>query len=271
MNEKAMNQAQAMVRPDIFICGVMKSGTTILHDYICTHPDIVSGSQKEIHYFSLHYDKGPDWYNEHFKAVEPGKRTIDASPTYFDAANTAQIPRLINAYCSDPKIIVITRDPVERAISQFIHLKVTTGDEPLKNVDIDEFFNRPVIDAWRQTSILGYYQNLIMGFSLYTRKHQIYRDNFKEHQLLFLDNASLRSNPREEMQKVFEYLGVDYVDNEVFGKVKYSNGSSLRKIKKETFEHLSGVFYPDYRRFCELAGLEFRELSYPDSALDECA
>jgi len=108
--------------PDIFIVGVMKGGTTVLHDYICTHPHISAGSQKEIHYFSLFYHEGPEWYANHFKDVNPKYRTIDASPTYYDATNTALIPRLIRNYTEDPRVILITRDPIQRAISQFVHL-----------------------------------------------------------------------------------------------------------------------------------------------------
>ena len=111
-----------------------------MHDYICTHPQIDPGCQKEIHYFSLFYNKGPEWYDSHFADVESTHRTIDASPTYFDAANTSQIPRLIRAFTEDPRVIVITRDPIARAISQFTHLKVTNKTKALQDIEIDEFF-----------------------------------------------------------------------------------------------------------------------------------
>lgn len=252
------------VKPDIFITGVMKGGTTILHDYICTHPKIAAGKQKEIHYFSLFYAKGAQWYEEHFANVPEKCRAIDASPTYFDTTNTAQIPRLINAYTADPRIIVITRDPIIRAISQFIHLKVTTAAPALKDVDIDEFFTQDIDDAYRQSTTMGYYLNLVLGFSLYARKFLTYRQEFEKHQLLMLDNEALRKTPKEVMEEVFTFLNVEYVHNELFGVKKYSNGSALNKISLESYNKLAEFLYPDYKHFCHQAGITFKEAVYDD-------
>ncbi len=257
-------KGKGAVKPDIFITGVMKGGTTILHDYISTHPQISSGTQKEIHYFSLFYDKGPDWYESHFTNVPEGNRTIDASPTYFDTTNTSQIPRLIHAYAEDPRVILITRDPVERAISQFIHLKVTTSAPALQDVDIDEFFAQNFHDAYRQNTTLGYYLNQVLGFSLYTRKFITYRQEFEKHQFLVLDNQSLRESPRAVMESVFAFLNVDYVDNKVFGVVKHSNGSGINQISLESYNKLAEFLYPDYKHFCHQAGITFKEAVYDD-------
>ena len=252
------------VKPDIFITGVMKGGTTILHDYICTHPNIQAGSLKEIHYFSLFYDKGPDWYASHFADVPGDCRTIDASPTYFDITNTAQIPRLIRGYTADPRVIIITRDPVIRAISQFIHLKVTTKTAALQEIDIDEFFCSNYEDAYRQNTALGYYLNQVLSFSLYTRKYLTYKQEFEEEQLLVLSNDELRESPKKVMSDVFSFLDMDYVDNELFGVVRYSSGSALNKISLESYNKLAEFLYPDYKHFCQQAGIPFKEAVYDD-------
>ncbi len=263
--------ANGSVRPDIFITGVMKGGTTILHDYICTHPGIQAGSAKEIHYFSLFYDKGPDWYSSHFTEIPENCRSIDASPTYFDTTTTAQIPRLMRAYAPDPRVIVITRDPIIRAISQFTHLKVTTAAPALQDVDIDEFFCQDYHDAYRQTTTMGYYLNLVLGFSLYTRKFLTYRQEFEKHQLLVLDNDQLRQKPKETMKDVFSFLNEDYVENELFGVVKYSTGSSLNKISLESYNKLAEFLYPDYKHFCKEAGIPYTEAVYQDEPVAKVA
>jgi len=252
------------VKPDIFIAGVMKGGTTILHDYICTHPQIAAGTQKEIHYFSLFYSKGSPWYEKHFSNVPENCRAVDASPTYFDTTNTAQIPRLIKTYTADPRVIVITRDPVIRAISQFIHLKVTTAAPALKDVDIDEFFAQDFDDAYRQSTTPGYYLNLVLGFSLYARKFLTYRQEFEKHQLLVLDNEALRQTPKDVMENVFSFLNVEYVHNDMFGVKKYSNGSALNKISLESYNKLAEFLYPDYKLFCHQAGIPYHEAEYDD-------
>ena len=250
------------IKPDIFITGVMKGGTTILHDYICTHPQIDAGSQKEIHYFSLHYDKGPEWYDSHFTDVENSHRTIDASPTYFDAANTSQIPRLIRAFTNDPRVIVITRDPVARAISQFIHLKVTNKTDVLQDIEIDEFFSMSIADAYRQSDELRFNLNLVLSFSLYERKYIFYNQEFNKKQFLALDNDKLRQKPSETMAQVFEFLNLPYAHHDMFGEIKHSNGSSIDNVSRATYDKLAELFYPDYVRYCKRAGIDFVETPY---------
>jgi len=248
--------------PDIFIAGVMKGGTTVLHDYICTHPKICAGSKKEIHYFSLFYHEGPDWYHDHFREVSTNYRTIDASPTYFDATNTALIPRLLRSYTKDPRVILITRDPIQRAISQFVHLKNIVKVDALADMSVDEFFAQSLDDAFRQAPGAPYFLNQVLNFSLYKQKFAIYRQHFNASQLLALDNDELRSSPRPTMEKVFEFLNEDYFDDEQFGEEKYSNGSGISQITQENFDRLADLLYPDYKQYCQLADIEYKQAIY---------
>src|SRR6185312_12729174 len=111
--------AMAKRMPEIFIVGTMKGGTTILYDYIRTHPKVIAGKSKEIHYFSLYSDRGAAWYLEHFPDRAEDVLSIDASPTYFDVAHTAAIPGFIKDAVPDARVLLIVRDPIERAISHF--------------------------------------------------------------------------------------------------------------------------------------------------------
>jgi hypothetical protein len=210
----------------------------------------------------LYYDRGPEWYESHFAEVPSNRRTVDASPTYFDSATTSLTPRLINAYTADPRVIVITRDPVERAISHFIHLKDTTSAPALQDVQIDEFFQQDLAEAMRQNTTQGYYLNMCLSFSLYTRKFLTYRQEFEKHQLLVLENSAQRERPREVMQQVYEFMNVDFVDNKDFGVIKHSNGSGLHKISLDTYNKLAELLYPDYQHFCHQAGFKFKEAQY---------
>lgn len=249
----------AAARPDIFITGVMKGGTTILHDYICSHPQVAAGSLKEIHYFSLNYERGEDWYLEHFKDVPAGLRTIDASPTYFDVANTGQLPKLIRAFAADPRVILITRDPVERAISHFTHLQKVNDVACLRGMTADEFFDRPFEQAFGQTDDVLMYLQMVLGFSFYYRRFVTFRQLFENNQFLVLDNKLLRSEPNEQMRKVFDFLDLEFVANDIFGVSRYSNGSSLKHISPRNYYRLADLFYPDYEKFCQQAGIEFTE------------
>src|SRR5665213_166353 len=97
--------------PEIFIVGTMKGGTTILYDYICTHPRVLPGIQKEIHYFSLYADRELEWYLDQFPDRAEDCQSIDASPTYFDVAGMPTIPAYIKKASPSARIILIVRDP----------------------------------------------------------------------------------------------------------------------------------------------------------------
>ena len=154
-------------KPSIFIVGTMKGGTTILHDYLCEHPKIKGGSQKEIHYFSLHYEKGTGWYNQHFSHLSEDFISIDASPTYFDAAHTNLIPKLIRNYNPASKAILLVRNPIERAISHFFHLKHVNKIPDIQKLQIDDFFARDVNLALAESDELDFCLMQVLWFSCY--------------------------------------------------------------------------------------------------------
>ena len=50
-----------------FLCvGAQKAGTTTLQKLLGNHPNIYLPAQKELQFFSINYDKGLDWYGNHF-------------------------------------------------------------------------------------------------------------------------------------------------------------------------------------------------------------
>jgi hypothetical protein len=242
------------MRPSYLIIGTMKGGTTALHDFICEHPDVIQPKQKEIHYFSLFPHRGVDWYLGHFKKNEK-KITGEASPTYFDAACTPAIPRLIKAFNPQMKLILIVRDPIERAISHFHHFRNVNKIKEIIETDINDFFYRPHSAMLRQTTQLDYYLNQTITFSLYSRKFKAYLSVFDRDQILVIDSAELKNSPRRVMTKVFQHLGLENYYNDIFQQVRYSSGKTSKDLSDEVRNHLCEVFDPDYSRFMQMAGI----------------
>jgi hypothetical protein len=114
--------------PDYLIAGGQRCGTTSLQKYLIQHPGITPpGVLKGIHYFDMHYDKGLRWYQSHFPTRMARARkersggmllTGEASPYYMFHP---MIPERIAAAVPDAKIVVLVRDPVERAYSHYLH------------------------------------------------------------------------------------------------------------------------------------------------------
>ena len=104
--------------------GAMRSGTTTLHNYLDSHPDVRVTRHKEAHYFDLNYDNGPEWYDEQF---EPGPALwrADVTPSYMSETQACE---RIAAEAS--RVVVILRDPITRAFSHYLQ-KRSYGTEPL--------------------------------------------------------------------------------------------------------------------------------------------
>ena len=128
--------AAARALPDFLVIGAQKAGTTSLYGYLSTHPGIVPAARKEIHYFDLHYAAGERWYRAmfptHHRLAAPngtGHRLItgEASPYYLFHPLAAQ---RAGALVPDARLVVLLRDPVERAWSHYRH-EVRAGRESL--------------------------------------------------------------------------------------------------------------------------------------------
>jgi hypothetical protein len=245
--------------PDFLIAGTMKGGTTMLYHFITLHPDVEKAKSKEIHYFTLNYNKGDEWYLDHFPS-SPNKLTGEASPTYFDCAETSTIPSLIKRMNHKIKIILIVRDPVERAVSHYNHFcKVGKFPEVLA-LDVNEFFNIPFSELITRSTTLGFRAEQTISFSLYYRKYLSYESVFEKDGILVISNRDLRDSPFDTMKRVYNFLGVSYVQNNRFKDIGYSHGTDLTKLDMPTFTRLAELFYPDYKNFCEKTGLKYSEL-----------
>lgn len=249
-----MNRVERACKPDFFIVGTMKGGTSMLYDFICSHPAVLRAKQKEIHYFSLYPDMGDDWYLSHFD-FSKGKLTGEASPSYFDVAYTAAIPRWIKAFNPKAKIILITRDPVERAVSHFNHLKNINKIPSLQDMDPNDFFSRSYQSSLSQTSSIDYYLQRVLYSSCYSRKFLYYKDVFGADNILVLDYDELRLRSHATMKRVFDFLRLPFFEGESFDTTKYSSEQGSSVLTSKVRQKLSSFLCDDYRVFCQASGL----------------
>jgi len=106
-------------QPNFFLIGAMKSGTTSLYQYLSYHSLIKGPTIKEPCYYSYNYSKGLFWYLSKFPLRWPyGKNRLffDPSPVYL---HDPLAPERICKDYPDAKLIIILRDPIERAISHY--------------------------------------------------------------------------------------------------------------------------------------------------------
>ena len=116
--------------PNFVILGAQKAGTTSLYAYLSQHPQIVPAALKEVHYFDLYRNKKVDWYRAHFPfqdELKAGQITGEATPYYLFHPGAA---KMMSAVLPNVKLIILLRNPVDRAISHYYH-EVKNGKETL--------------------------------------------------------------------------------------------------------------------------------------------
>jgi hypothetical protein len=114
--------------PDFLVVGGQRCGTTSLHRALLTHPAIRPPLfHKGVHYFDVAYERGPDWYRGHFpvRALADKRvgrhgpaRTFESSGYYM---HHPLAPERISADLPGVRLVVMLRDPVERAYSAHRH------------------------------------------------------------------------------------------------------------------------------------------------------
>jgi hypothetical protein len=127
----------ARMLPDFLVIGAQRSGTSSLYRYLGWHPDVLSPLRKETEYFTREYVRGEGWYRAHFPldaraALRARLRsstsvTFEATPDYLFHPLT---PERAAHLLPDAKLVVLLRDPVERAFSHYRHM-VRLGFETL--------------------------------------------------------------------------------------------------------------------------------------------
>ncbi len=107
------------------IAGVNKAGTTSLFASFSTHPGVASSAIKETGYFLADRYGRPreplSVYDGYFADAAPGTVRLEATPSYFYGG--ADVARAIGDVLADPRVLVILREPVSRAISFFHYQK----------------------------------------------------------------------------------------------------------------------------------------------------
>ncbi len=204
-----------MALPDFFIAGAPKAGTTALHSALARHPAIYMSPVKEPKFFLTDgpppAEGGPGdakTYREHiwrrgdyealFDRAAPGAIKGESTPFYL---YSRQAQRRIRNLIPAARLIVVLRDPVERAHSNWAHLW-SAGLDPCDDfVEACEREDARIAvgwaDFWRYTSLGMYGEQLEHLYSL-----------FPARQVLVLRYRSLVTDPVSTLDRVCGHLGV---------------------------------------------------------------
>ena len=190
--------------PSFLGLGTQKGGTTTLHQLLDQHPSIYLPACKEVHYFDQHYDRGQGWYIQQFQAAQPGQLCGDITPFYLFHP---EVPERIHRLLPAARLIVLLRDPVERAISQLFHA-CKRGFEPLEPADAF------AAETQRLASGDPYslQKHSYVSRSRYLEQLDRYEALFPSDQLLILRSEDLFAQPEQVWDRLLHFLGVPSID-----------------------------------------------------------
>ncbi|XP_008068747.1 heparan sulfate glucosamine 3-O-sulfotransferase 3A1 [Carlito syrichta] len=250
--------------PQAIIIGVKKGGTRALLEFLRVHPD-VRAVGAEPHFFDRSYDKGLAWYRDLMPRTLEGQITMEKTPSYFV---TREAPARISAMSKDTKLIVVVRDPVTRAISDYTQTLSKRPDIP--TFESLTFKNRStgLIDtSWSAIQI-----------GIYAKHLEHWLRHFPIGQMLFVSGERLISDPAGELGRVQDFLGLKRIITDkhfYFNKtkgfpcLKKAEGSSkphcLGKTKgrphpeidREVVRRLREFYRPFNLKFYQMTGHDF--------------
>lgn len=160
------------------------------------HPDIFVTEPKETAFFSENFDRGLDWYLNHFSHTANHRQAGEFTSHYlYDPS----VPERIAASFGPLKVLAVVRDPVERSLSQVKygirhgHLR-DTGRRVLSLPDL-------------RTAAQRY--PAIVDRSLYAEGISRFISAMGRSQVLILDQTDCANNPVAVLRKVWNFLEVD--------------------------------------------------------------
>lgn len=108
-------------RPNLFLVGSMKCGTTSLHNMLAAHRSIfMCRNPKEPCWFvGVNSDRSLEWYMKQFEEATDELYVGESSTDYTKAPRLDGAAPMIREFSPDARILYIMRDPIARAISHY--------------------------------------------------------------------------------------------------------------------------------------------------------
>lgn len=247
--------------PDFLIIGAMKCGTTSLYQYITMHPQVTAATHKELHYFDMNFERGPNWYFNQFPGNNENKITGEATPFYLFCPD---VPKKVFQMFPKIKLIVLLRNPVERAISHFYYFDLRNRRRRRVNKEADREFDQVFEIEKKSINDLNTYfqkfnmreiQNYCISLGIYINQIKQWREYFPGSQMLIIDSDDLLNDTPNTVNRVFEFLGLPKYN--LAGYETFNKNSGKKEIKKETMDQLYD-FYEKYNRELEdYLGMKF--------------
>jgi len=199
-----------MRKPDFFLVGAPKSGTTAMYNFLAQHSEIYMPARKEIHYFgtdlySPHHSRDQKKYLDLFAGASNEKRVGEASVWYLYSKLAS---REIKEFSPQAGIIMMLRNPVDMIYALHSHRLYINSE------DIEDFGAALNAEADRKQGlrlpanpypVAGLFYRDVGQYAAQVKR---YLDDFGRQQVKIIIYDDFKADPTRACQEVFSFLGV---------------------------------------------------------------
>ena len=247
------------VLPDFLIIGAKRCGTTSMFFNLPKHPSILKSHHDNMGFFNDNFHLGQNWYKSFFVTKSHKKNiekkygrclSFDTTTTYMENKSTAENVKRIK---SDMKIIVMLRNPVDRAYSQYnrtikddteLRIFEDVINNEIKKLNENKY---NTIETKRNESNYVkkglYYEQLKPWFEIFPNKN-----------IGVFSTEEFKKDGQKTYNEIFSFLDLpEYIikDNKIMEKGDYS------PIDKETRTVLSNFYELHNEKLFKLIGKRF--------------
>lgn len=239
-----------LVKPDFLGIGTARSASTWLHSRLSQHPDVYLPRLKELHFFNERREhrscdvSGATWTRPvYFDLDNPGhwrwyslqflpgadKVRGEITPDY----STLSRDRVgeIKRHLPDAKIILLIRNPIDRAWSGLRYSWRRHQDEALSPADVDRLM-RAALHPERL--LRGDYPLTVTNWEAH----------FPASQRLYIFYDDVAAGPSAELRRVAAFLGVDPAKLAAAGDDRRVNDAPAEHIPPAVRERLQAYYEP---------------------------
>ena len=228
----------------------------------------MAAAKKEVHYFDYDFYRGLDWYRSHFplssEQVEFARRhgspflTGEASPTYI---SHLWAPERVAAKLPDVKLLLVMRNPTDRAYSQY-QMSRREGLEEFDSFerafDAEEGRLEPELAKMRRDPRYNSYRFGAWSYlarSRYAEQVERWLGFFDRRRFLFLSAEDLLRDPQPVLDGVYEFLGLP--GGHVLEDRTLLHTADYEPMSPDVRARLVDYFRPHNQRLAELTGIDF--------------
>ena len=248
--------------PDFVIIGAQKCGTSFLYRLLIQHPHVRPAFAKEVHYFDLNFRRGDNWYRSHFPLQMRNSRkyiTGEASPYYLFHPHA---PRRASMVVPNAKLIVLLRNPVDRAYSHYQHQVKRVKVEHRETLTFEEAIEAEERILPGEVSkmlqdedyeSLSHRARSYLSRGIYIDQLLVWSSFFQRKQMLILKSEDLFNDTANASERILNFLEIPYWVPEKYSipnKREYTGMNPLIR------QRLDDYYKPHNQRLYEYLGVD---------------